>query len=262
MEIPINTTLSSFTLHLKLKANTDTTTLRVAIDDPRYPNTFFVKRKLRIDEKHQGERTLRIPMPISSTHLRLRIYDKIVGDSSFTLKDMQISPLGKKAVWASAEQHRFMDFACWFAMRAGYSSEGFYRDKSGRFYLQYLTELSDELGLPLITPARIQRGKPFVQIARRQFIHYSLPVRILILAHEGCHYFLDTRSEQRADFCGLRYYLDAGFPKIEAVYAITKVFRFFDVKPGKEQVERAKAAIAFIRDYDSKTVKSSSICDQ
>ena len=142
-----------------------------------------------------------------------------------------------------------MKFANQFALRAGYNPPGFYRDKSNRFYIQYVERIRDQLGFPLITPARIQRGRPFIQIAKQQFIHYSIPVRVAILAHEGCHYFLDSRSETEADLCALRYYLQAGFPKIEAVYAMTKVFRFFNAPLSKEQLFRAKAAIEYIQQY-------------
>lgn len=251
MTIPIETKLKQFEINLTL-STTVPVELNLAVRDPRFAHTYFLKRTLRMGGNTDHKRDLRISMPLASPLLELDIYSRNGDQFAFSIEDLQIAPLKKPAVWASTEQHRFMHFAYRFAMQAGYAPEGFYRDKSQTYYLQYIEKLTDQMGLPLLTPARIQRNRPFIQIARQQFIHFSIPVRVLILAHEGCHYLLDTRNEKTADFCGLRYYLEAGFPKIEAVYAITKVFRFFDISPQKEQIERAQAAIAFIRQYDSK----------
>ena len=79
----------------------------------------------------------------------------------------------------------------------------------------------------------------------------SIPVRIAILSHEGCHFFLNTRSEKEADLCGIRYYLDYGFPKIEAVYAATKVFAMRPDAIGKAHVNRTKDIMQFIDQYKS-----------
>ena len=87
---------------------------------------------------------------------------------------------------------------------------------------------------------------PRVQISQRLFKTFTIPVRVAILSHEGCHWFLNSRSETTADLCGIRHYLDYGFPKIEAVYAATKIFSLHPELVGKFQVKRTKDIIQFI----------------
>ena len=90
---------------------------------------------------------------------------------------------------------------------------------------------------------------PRVQISQRLFKSYTIPIRVAILAHEGCHWFLNTRSQTTADLCGMKQYLDYGFPTIEAVYAVTKVFGMNPEIVGASQVERTKDVINFIEKY-------------
>ena len=114
---------------------------------------------------------------------------------------------------------------------------------------QYLPSITDAFGKELITPARTHRKMPRVQISQRMFKSYSIPIRVAILAHEGCHWFLNTRSQKTADLCGIKQYLDYGFPTIEAVYAVTKVFGQHPEVVGKSQIQRTKDVIAFIDKY-------------
>ena len=75
------------------------------------------------------------------------------------------------------------------------------------------------------------------------------PVRVAILLHEGCHWFLNTRSQQKADACGIYQYLSYGFPKIEAVYAATQIFSQYPKLVGKAQLERTRNIISTINQY-------------
>ncbi|MCB0374451.1 MAG: hypothetical protein KDD04_00875 [Sinomicrobium sp.] len=90
---------------------------------------------------------------------------------------------------------------------------------------------------------------PRVQLSKRLFKTFSIPVRVAILAHEGCHFFKNTRSEKQADLCGIKYYLDYGFPTIEAVYAATKVFKQHPHTIGKPHLIRTRDIMDFIDRY-------------
>jgi len=253
MLIPIQSKYPSFQIRLKIEAAYPIQ-LGIAVFDPSKPHTFYFRRKVNFGQRKQ--RTIFISLPISSPSLHLVIFEKgrtIVykEEDHFELKDIQITPLEKKSAWANPEQHRFMDFAIPFAQKAGYLNTGYYPSKRDEFLIDYKARLLDTDGEELITPARIARSKPYIQISQAQFRQFSIPVRVAILAHEGCHYLQNTRSEKEADLCGIRYYLEAGFPKIEAVYAITQVFRYFDVPIEKAHLQRAKDIINFINQYSS-----------
>ncbi|MEN0050046.1 MAG: hypothetical protein AAF806_23485 [Bacteroidota bacterium] len=251
MLIPIQSKYPSFQIRLEIEAAYPIQ-LGIAVFDPSKPHTFYFRRKVNFGKRKR--RTIYINLPINSPNLALSIFEK--GNKrqtahSFELKEIEINPLEKKSAWASPEQHRFMDFAIPFAQKAGYLNTGYYPSKRDEFLIDYKARLLDTDGEELITPARIARSKPYIQISQAQFRQFSIPVRVAILAHEGCHYLQNTRSEKEADLCGIRYYLEAGFPKIEAVYAITQVFRYFDVPIEKAHLQRAKDIINFINQYSS-----------
>ncbi|MBL4574814.1 MAG: hypothetical protein JKY51_01775 [Opitutaceae bacterium] len=90
---------------------------------------------------------------------------------------------------------------------------------------------------------------PRVQISHKAFKRFSIPVRVAILSHEGCHFFRNTRSEKVADLCGIKYYLDYGFPTIEAVYAATKVFLQHPESVAEPHVARTKDILNLIDNY-------------
>ena len=223
--------------------------LGIRVYDPRYKNTFYFKRKARF-QKAKIKREFRIALPVSPEVLELDIFDKNAPDDyAFKVLDFQIEKMENQQVWATEEQHRFMEFAISFAQKAGYVPAGFFESPNHEFLFQYVNRITDAFGNELITPARTHRKMPRVQISQRLFQGYTVPIRVAILAHEGCHWFLNTRSQKTADLCGIKQYLDYGFPTIEAVYAVTKVFGKNPEMVGASQVQRTKDVVAFIENY-------------
>lgn len=223
--------------------------LGIRIYDPRYRNTFYFKRKARF-QKGNTKREFRIALPVSPEILEMDVFDKNAPDDyAFKVVDFQIEKMENQQLWATEEQHRFMEFAIGFAQKAGYVTPGFFESPNHEFLFQYVNQITDAFGNEQITPARTHRKMPRVQISQRLFQGYTVPIRVAILAHEGCHWFLNTRSQKTADLCGIKQYLDYGFPTIEAVYAVTKVFGKNPEMVGPSQVQRTKDVIAFIENY-------------
>ncbi len=226
--------------------------------DPTRPHTHYLRRMLpfkpELFSTGPAQREVLIPLPVSPKHLEIELLNKnAAGDDSFFQVDsIRMEKMPAAEIWASQERHRFMDFAIGFAQKAGYVSPGFYTSPDSEFLIQYLPVITDEQGEEQVTPARIHRHMPRVQLSRRQFRNFSIPVRVAILAHEGCHFFLNTRSEKEADLCGIRYYLDYGFPAIEAVYATTKVFSQHPESVGIPHIMRTRDIMQFIDSYKSK----------
>lgn len=254
MKIPIPSRHRRLQLTLGIRA-TRPGAIGLVAYDPHMPHTDYLRRKITFRDtslKPAGNpyRELRLSLPISPEDLVLEVYNKHTRtDEGFDLSRMELQELPPAAVWASAERHRFMAFAIRFAQMAGYAKAGFYHAPDHEFLIHYLPTLTDEQGQELITPARIHRHMPRVQLSQKLFRPLTIPVRVAILAHEGCHFFLNTRSEQQADLCGLHYYLDYGFPTIEAVYAATQVFRQHPASIGKPHVDRTAAIMDFIHRY-------------
>lgn len=251
MVIPIPSKRKRFQLSLGIKAKR-AMMLGIMVYDPGVPYTDYFRRRVifRANSSKGLERDIQIKIPVSPNHLVMELYDKeTLGSGGFKITRFELNELPVDDTWASPERHRFMDFAMRFAQKAGYAKPGFYESADHEFLIQYLPTIRDDFGNELVTPARIHRQMPRVQLSRKMFRRFTVPVRIAILSHEGCHFFMNTRSERNADFCGLQYYLDYGFPKIEAAYAATKVFNQHRESVGKPHVDRTRDIIEFIDQY-------------
>lgn len=248
MIIPISSNKERFNIKLTLEALMPFQ-LGIRVYDPRYPNTYYFRRKATFF-KGGVKREFKIALPVSPELLQMELFDKETGeDHAFNLANLEIEKMPRPAVWATPEQHRFMEFAVQFAQKAGHAPTGYYDSRDYEFLFQYLPTINDAFGNELITPARTHRKMPRVQISQRLFKGYTIPIRVAILAHEGCHWFLNTRNQKTADLCGIKQYLDFGFPTIEAVYAVTKVFGKHPEMVGASQVQRTKDVINYIENY-------------
>ena len=246
MRIPIPAQYRRFRIRLSIAVRRPLP-IGVQLSDPRVAHTDYLRRKAFIPT--QG-RELILSLPVSPKRLELQLYPKSGGAmGDFELEDMQIEPLPPPQLWASEAQHRYLEFALGFAQKAGYSPTGFYDSPNQEFLFHYLPAITDPYGKELVTPARTHRLMPRVQISKRMFQHMTIPVRMVILLHEGCHWFLNTRSQKTADLCGLKHYMDYGFPKIEAVYAMTSIFGKYPDLVGSPQLQRTQDVIAFIENY-------------
>ncbi len=251
MIIPIPSAERRFRIRLTITAHMPFE-LGIRVYDPRYTYSFYFKRKANF--KMPNTREFIIALPVSPEVLEMELFDKNnPEDYAFTVEEFKVEDLPLKPIWASVEQHRFMEFTVGFAQKAGYVNTGFYDSTNQEFLFQYLPKITDPLGKELVTPARIHRKMPRVQISQRLFKGYTIPVRVAILAHEGCHWFLNTRSQTTADLCGMKQYLDYGFPTIEAVYAVTKVFAKNPEQVGANHVKRTEDIIQFINQYKART---------
>jgi len=256
MRIPIPANKTRFIIKLTITALYPLV-LGIKVFDPYRTNSHYFRRKATFypEQFANGnvQRQLQIPVPVSPEQLELELIDKEYGgDEGFKIDRFEIEKMAPAEVWAIPERHRFMNFAIGFAQKAGHTPTGYYSSPDNEFLIQYMPVIKDNNGEELITPARIHRQMPRVQLSKRVFQQFSIPVRVAILSHEGCHFFQNTRSEKQADLCGLQYYLDSGFPTIEAVYATTKVFGMHPEAIGKEHVTRARDIIGFIDNYKAK----------
>ena len=223
--------------------------LGIRVYDPHHANSHYFRRKAAF-AKAGTKREFAISLPVSPEVLEMEVHDKnSQDDEAFEVLDVKIEKMPAAQMWATDGQHRFLEFAIQFAQKAGHAPPGFYESPDREFLFQYLTKITDPLGGELVTPARTHRKMPRVQISQRLFKSYTIPIRVAILAHEGCHWFLNVRSQTAADLCGIKQYLDYGFPTIEAVYAVTKVFGKNPEMVGASHIERTKDVIEFIENH-------------
>lgn len=224
----------------------------LSVVNPLRPYSAYLRRKA--DLRQRSSRQLKVLLPSTPKQLEIQLTDKTHGnDKHIQLEDIKVRPMKEPTIWATAERHRFMKFAIDFATKCGAMPTGYYHAPQHEFLIQYLPKITDHFGVEQVTPARVHRQMPRIQVSKKHFLRYSIPVRVAILSHEACHYFLNTRSEKEADLCGIKHYLDYGFPKIEAVYAVTKVFGEHPDNLGKPHLQRVEDIVQFIHHYQPLT---------
>ena len=74
----------------------------------------------------------------------------------------------------------------------------------------------------LTSPARIFTDKGIIETGRH-FKSYPFPIRLFILCHEIGHFYY--KGEENADLYACKLYVDNGYNKTNALYALTKVLR-------------------------------------
>ncbi len=252
MIIPIHTNYRRMAIEVSLMAPYPMEVV-IRLTDVEHHSSDYFRRKLTFKKKDiaegKAQRKIVINLPISPRNAVLEIFSLGGNKDGVQVNGIKEIAFPPAEVWAQRELHRFIDFAQDFSKKAGYVKTGFYDSKDQEFLIQYMPEIRDQFGKTLVTPARTNRGTGRIQASKRMFKGYTIPVRFFILMHERQHFQIPTRQEKPADLAALQLYLDLGYPKIEAIYACTKVFKSHPESVGKFHVDRAKDIIDFINNH-------------
>jgi hypothetical protein len=180
-------------------------------------------------------------------------------DKGYRVLEMKKLPLKRKLTafnHANPTIQKFVRFAEEFSAKAGYiSAKGsVYTSDDGQFRIDYLDDITDEGGNPIKTPARISRSQGIIEVSKKKFEGYTIPMRMAILLHEFSHYYLNTdmANETEADLNGLLIYLGLGYPRIDAYNVFTQVFI---TSPNEMNHNRMKIIDDFIRNFEGKHVE-------
>jgi len=253
MLIPVPTYHQRFVLKVGIRAR-GPVTLSLKGRDAQMPYSYYFRRKVpfRPEAIKEGQnfKQISIPMPTTPETLLIEIINSKTGrDDGFVLEDFKVEKLAPTEIWAEPVMHRFIDFAQNFAKNCGAYKPGFYDSKDHEFLIQLLPVIKDQFGTPMVTPARTNRQTGRIQVSWQAFRYFTVPLRMFVLLHERQHFQIPTREERPADLAALRLYLDLQYPKIEAVYAATKIFAMHPESVGSAHVTRARDIIGFIDNY-------------
>jgi hypothetical protein len=111
------------------------------------------------------------------------------------------------------------------------------------------TEIKNKNGVEVNTPARISKRTGVIQVSKKQFEQFTIPMRLAILLHEFAHFYLNEQmdDEVEADLNGLLLYLGLGYPRIEAYQAFLETFKGV---PSQQNKERYDVINKFINDFE------------
>ena len=253
MVIPVPTQQQRLNIRLGIRANAPFH-LGILAQDATKAHTHYFRRRVPFRptdfEEGTSYREISIKLPVSPKTLSLELYDKHrPDDQRFRIEDFKVSPLPPAQVWAKKHMHDFITFAEDFSQKAGYRNAGFYHSPDYQFLIHYLPRIMGQDGEELVTPARTHRITGRHQVSQRYFRQFSIPIRMFILLHERQHFTLPTRQEVPADLAALKLYMDLGYPTIEAIYAMTKIFLMHPNTLGAIHSTRVRKILEFIEQY-------------
>lgn len=173
--------------------------------------------------------------------MKVSIYSETYGnhpnneDKSFEITEFRVDKLKTCDLWATPLTFSFIKFAQDFSNNASVFSAGkktpdIYRSDCSNFTIDYYDVIQHK-GKPITTPARIGHNKGIIEVSKKAFLGYTVPMRMLILLHEYSHKWLNPRigrdigDETAADINALNIYLSLGYPDMEAHQAFLTVFR-------------------------------------
>lgn len=201
--------------------------------------TYYENRKDIVN----GYKEFEVKMPQSPKNVLLSVYNVANGlrrngeDRTFKVVNGKISNLVTCPIWMSPETVSFLKFAKKFAENASNFTAGdkvphIYRSGDGQFTIDYYLRIRDrKTGRFVSTPARIGHNTGVIEVSKKAFLKYTVPMRVIILLHEFAHKWLNPKInrpisyETGADINALNIYLSEGYPFIEAHQAFLYVFK-------------------------------------
>lgn len=229
------------------------------VSDSEKPNTCFTNRFFTLE----GEQSLYIRLPISPNRAEILVMseEELDGSKDPNFKVLELKKLPLKRALGSFNHanptiRNFVAFAQEFSAKAGYiSAKGsIYSSNDGQFRIDYLDDIIDyQSSKSLKTPARISRRQGIIEVSKKKFSEYTVPMRMAILLHEFSHYYLNTvmSNETEADLNGLLIYLGLGYPRVDAYNVFTQVFM---TSPTELNADRMKIIDDFIRNFEGKYI--------
>lgn len=201
--------------------------------DPEKPNTVYFSLEQNVKLK-----TLILPMPISPKNLAVSISSNF----PFSIHYARIGMIypSKKILRLGKQTKRFIRHTFDFAEAAGYLRDGnTYSNDSGKFPVHYYPVISH-------TPARIHKESGHIEVSASHFRSYTVPMRVFILLHEWMHWVKNTGNEVKCDIEAAKLFLGLGFPRYEALVAVTEV-----LTDHPEHIQRAESLQKFIKEYSA-----------
>jgi hypothetical protein len=248
----VNTNDQATTLQIGIKVRKPTKIYLKVVDADK-PLTSYTNRFATIEDCND----FFVRMPISPRRAKIIIKseNELDGgkDANYKVVTAKKLPLKTKleAINMNPTIRRFVKFCQDFSKRASYvSAKGsIYTSDDGEFRIDYVDDIVNSEGKSLKTPARISRTEGIIEVSKKKFLQYTVPMRIAILLHEFSHFYLnqDMSNETEADLNGLLIYLGLGYPRIDAYNVFTQVFA---TSPSGLNKDRFEVIDNFIQNFD------------
>ena len=230
--------------------------VRIMVFNPDRPNTYYTNRVKTVQQN--GEFEVRMPQNCNTVSLR-------VASESGVTNEIKILSVDKKKLdqysncYSDPKVLSFVKFAQDFCEKCSILSTkgdgGFvsYYSNDGKYRIDYFDVITEQ-GRALATPARCSNVNGRMEVSKKHFVAYTVPMRMAILLHEFSHFYLNviTQDEIEADLNALKIYLGLGYPVIEAHMSFLNVFKG---TPSQQNKERYQYIKSFIDNFDTNKVR-------
>lgn len=225
--------------------------IRLMAFNPNKPKTYYTNRVKTVT----GSAEFEIRMPQNCDEVVVRVISNNGDSQGVSIDSIDKVKLEQytNCFKTSSKVLSFVKFAQEFSENASILSIGTYYSDDKQFRIDYFNVISDN-GKVLSTPARCSNVNGRMEVSKKHFTEYTIPMRMAILLHEFSHYYLNvvTKDEVEADLNALRIYLGLGYPVIEAHMSFLNVFKN---TPSQQNKERYQYIKAFIDNFDTMKYK-------
>lgn len=236
-----------FTLYVVIKT-TAKQRIRIVVYDKTIPDCIYVNRFKDIFI----EESFYIRMPLSPKRCTIEIYNEHIGrdknvDKTFNVVKCDAIPLVTKFKafdFSRNNAQEFVRFAERFSILCGKLStqpeKGYnghiYKSQLGNFTICYVERITDENGIVIPTPMRINKQTGMIEVSRERIRNFTVPRRVCTLFHEYAHLFVnnDLNNETEADLNAILMFLGLGFPRTECIEAFIEIFGYEDTRTGRK----------------------------
>lgn len=227
----------------------------IKVYDQEQPKIILTDRYKTI----RGTETFYVRMPLTGKTSIVEVTDEYENNMGTPSGNINVESIEKYALERQSlrgyalSTFSFIDFAQRFSFNAPYlTQDKTYRSNDGYFMIEYFNTITDGQR-ELTTPARISKSTGIIQVSKKLFDEYTVPMRVAILLHEYSHFNLNSNinDEIEADLNGLTIYLSLGYPRIEGYQAFLEVFKD---SPSRQNKNRYEVINNFIRDFETKRI--------
>lgn len=200
--------------------------------DKKYPSVVLFDRKVDIDGSWDFNCIIPQKAPVVVEINRL----------NSTAEQVELVKKWEKAI-APSPLYPFtkdqLDFIKWvypICYYFNYLPKGIYRSDCRKFTLTVSEKVvCDETGREIPTPARVNRERGDFYVSKEWLSECTVPMRLFVMFHEFFHWYLQSTNEILVDKSAAEMYVALNLPRIEMLYALTKLFSGETLKKYKDE---------------------------
>jgi len=213
--------------------------IRLMVFNPDRAKTFYTNRVKTIS----GVAEFDVRMPQNCK----RVIVRVCNENGSMSDNVKIESVSKSSLsqyplcYGSSKVSSFVQFAQEFSEQASAITEGTYFSNDKKYRIDYFEAIKQK-GRELSTPARISNIDGRMEVSKKYFVKYTVPMRMAIILHEFSHFNLNIiqKDEIEADLNALKIYLGLGYPVIEAHNSFLNVFKGTPSEQNKERYQYIK----------------------